>query len=212
MAELRINGQPYDAVKVVRLKPEHAEAASQDVRRNGYDDIVFRAGSDTYIASGRLSNKLPRTGDPVSFHDGQALREGVVMLVDDQWAAFSAKEEAAKRKAAVTGAVVLGVLSLGILAPAGAALGEVSVEFSDENRRDINFMAEHHGDRAFDIGQLPGAPGGPEFLGGGSGAGGSTRAGRLESEDMLDEPIDGVTLRQVYDRHFPGWDGKAPAR
>jgi hypothetical protein len=85
MSQLSINNRQLSPARVTALKPGQELSAVAAVKGNGADDVIFKVGNDTYLASGRgLALRGVKAGDPIKL-DGQV---GQVVTVDRQLNTF----------------------------------------------------------------------------------------------------------------------------
>lgn len=107
MANLTVQGRSLPVGHVKTVKPGDEAATLRAIQKNGADDVVFKLGNDTYVASGRgLALKGIRPDDAVSF-DG---RTGKVLSVNQELNSF--KEGLLAWPGLVTGGAI-GTLGLG---------------------------------------------------------------------------------------------------
>ena len=85
MANLTVQGRALPVRQVAAIRPGDEAASLRALQKNGADDVVFKVGADTYVASGRgLALKHVRPNDEVSL-DG---RKGRVLSVDQELNSF----------------------------------------------------------------------------------------------------------------------------
>jgi hypothetical protein len=85
VANLTVQGRSLSGGHVKTVKPGDEAATLRAIQKNGADDVVFKLGNDTYVASGRgLALKGLRPDDAVNF-DG---RTGKVMTVNQELNSF----------------------------------------------------------------------------------------------------------------------------
>jgi hypothetical protein len=81
VSDLIVNGRPTQANTLIKIKRGQEEAAIAAARSNGLDDVFFKLGDDTYVASS-TSLKLGGTkaGSAVYVNG----KKGTVVAVDNQ--------------------------------------------------------------------------------------------------------------------------------
>lgn len=85
MSQLSINNRTLTPARVTALRPGQELSAVGALKGNGADDVLFKVGNDTYLASGRgLALRGVKTGDTVKI-DGKV---GQVVMVDRQLNSF----------------------------------------------------------------------------------------------------------------------------
>jgi hypothetical protein len=91
MSSLKINGQEFNDVQLVKLKKDKADEAIARLNSGaqGADDVVFKVGDDTFVASGRdLFAGKPIAGKPFMGGEGVSVeldgKQAEVLAWDNQ--------------------------------------------------------------------------------------------------------------------------------
>ncbi|MBM3266438.1 MAG: hypothetical protein FJZ01_02215 [Candidatus Sericytochromatia bacterium] len=128
-AALTAGGRSLAPASIVKIQAGREPGAYEAARRNGLDDVFFRIGQDTYVASGRgLSPEGARVGANVQFGD----RQGQVVRVDQEVNTASEGAWMGIRYAGLGAAIGIlgqGALAVASLAPWAAVAGIMAMFF-----------------------------------------------------------------------------------